>query len=126
MVQVPKPTGETVEPETVQTDVVDEEYETVKPDDALPPAAKSPAGFCFVVGAKVMVCEALLMVRVRTTELAASVFASPACEAVTSHVPALRTVRVLPEMLQIVLSEEANVTDSERFDEAESVTGETP
>jgi hypothetical protein len=59
-----------VEPATVQTEVVDDEYVTAKPDDATPSAEKSPAGFCLVVGLKVIVCEAFEMVKLLVTLVA--------------------------------------------------------
>ena len=96
-----------MDPATVQMVVSEDEYATVRPDDAVPFRDADPADSFVVLGAlKVIVCEPLATVHVRWTEVAAAQVALPAWEAVTVQEPAPTYVTVLPDTVQTVVVED--------------------
>src|SRR5271157_2790819 len=125
IVQAPATMNVAVVPLTVQTLVVVEAKDTVRPELAV---AESVSGFptvCVPGLAKVMVCAigAALTVKLCETGVAAAYVLLPACVAWIVQAPAAMNVAVVPLTVQTPVVVEAKDTASPELEVAERVNG---
>jgi hypothetical protein len=120
MVQVPTVNMVAVVPETVQTAAVVDAKLTARPEEAVATSVKVGTVSAWLGGcAKVIVCEAMLTVKVCTTLVAALTFPLPAWLAVIEQVPTPAIVTVEPETVQTGVVVEVKLTA--RLEEAVAV-----